>query len=363
MISTNKPFISVILPCYNEEAILEINLKQIIKYLEIRDNNFKWEIVIINDGSKDQTGKIADGLAEKNNHIRVIHHPTNLNLGNALKTGFKNSKGEIIVVMDIDLSYSVDHIEKMVNKLIETNSDIVIASPYMPGGKVTDVPFTRKIMSRWVNAFMRLAAQDKYHTYTGMVRAYRKVFINTVNLKTKDYEINPEILYKAMILRARIVEIPAHLDWTEQNKFKGKRVSSMRMLRGFFSGIMSSFIFRPYIFFIAIGIVLMLLSMYELVWLLVDTLSYISNSIGVVPTFSESLALQFRKNPQSFIVGGITFLAAIQFLSLSFLSLQSKRYFEELFHLGTSLKKLSIEEIKNNPFSMPDIRKIKESTE
>jgi hypothetical protein len=241
--------------------------------------------------------------------------------------------------MDIDLSYSVDHIEKLVDTLIEKSSDIVIASPYMPGGKVTAVPYTRKIMSRWVNEFMRIAAQDKYHTYTGMVRAYKKDFIQTVNLKTKDYEVNPEILYKAMILRARIVEIPAHLDWTEQNKFAGKRKSSIRVLRGFFSGIMSSFIFRPYIFFLAIGGVLMLLSLYELVWLLVDTLSYIADSSGVIPTFSESLALQFRKNPQSFIVGGITFLAAIQFLSLGFLSLQSKRYFEELFHLGTSFKK------------------------
>ena len=339
MNQTNIPFISVLLPCYNEEAILENNLKSIIEYLDFRKNKYKWEIVIINDGSKDKTGIIADGFEEKFENIRVIHHPTNLNLGNALKTGFKNSKGDIIVVMDIDLSYSIDHIEKMVDKMVETRSDIVIASPYMKGGQVSAVPFSRKIMSRWVNEFMRIAAQDKYHTYTGMVRAYKKDFIQSVNLKTKDYEINPEILYKAMILRARIVEIPAHLDWTEQNKFAGKRKSSMKVLRGFFSGIMSSFIFRPYIFFLAIGVVLMLLSMYELIWLLVDTLSYISDSVGVIPTFSESLALQFRKNPQSFIVGGVTFLAAIQFLSLGFLSLQSKRYFEELFHLGTAVKK------------------------
>lgn len=334
-----KAFVSVILPCYNEEAILQNNLNSIIHYLENKSYKYKWEIVLINDGSKDKTGEIASDFEKVNSNIRVIHHPTNLNLGNALKTGFKNSKGNIIVVMDIDLSYSVDHIERMVDKLIETSSDIVIASPYMPGGKVTDVPFTRKIMSRWVNAFMRVAAQDKYYTYTGMVRAYRKNFIQTVNLKTKDYEINPEILYKAMILRARIAEIPANLDWTEQNKFAGKRKSSMKVLRGFFSGIMSSFIFRPYIFFLAIGGILMLLSLYELVWLLVDTLSYISDSTGAIPTFSESLALQFRKNPQSFIVGGITFIAAIQFLSLGFLSLQSKRYFEELFHLGTSFKR------------------------
>ena len=194
-------------------------------------------------------------------------------------------------------------------------------------------------MSKWVNKFMRIAAQDKYYTYTSMVRAYRGSFIRTLNLKTKDYEISPEILYKAMILRARIVEIPAHLDWTEQNKYKNQRTSSIKILRSFFSGIMSSFIFRPYIFFLAIGTFLMLLSMYELIWLLFDTLKDLSNSAGVNISFSSSLALQFRKYPQSFIIGGITFIAAIQFLSLGFLSLQSKRYFEELFHLGTSIKK------------------------
>lgn len=337
--SPEKVFVSIVIPCYNEEAILDLNLNTILTYLNDKSFKYKWEIILINDGSKDQTGKIADNFEKQYPNIRVIHHPTNLNLGNALKTGFKNAKGDIIVVMDIDLSYSNDHIEKLVEKLVESSADIVIASPYMPGGKVTDVPFTRKIMSRWVNEFMRIASQDKYHTYTGMVRAYRKDFIQTLNLKTKDYEINPEILYKAMILRARIVEIPAHLDWTEQNKYKGKRKSSIKVLRGFFSGIMSAFIFRPYIFFLGIGVLLMMLSMYELIWLLVDTLTYISESTAEIPSFSASLALQFRKNPQSFIVGGITFIAAIQFLSLGFLSLQSKRYFEELFHLGTSFKK------------------------
>jgi hypothetical protein len=188
-----------------------------------------------------------------------------------------------------------------------------------------------------------MAAQDKYHTYTAMVRAYRSSFIRSMNLKTRDYEVSPEIMYKAMILRARIVEIPAHLDWTEQNKFAGKRTSSIRVLRGLYSGIMSAFIFRPYIFFLGIGAILMILSLYELIWLLTDTISDMKlahlQTPPVEDAFSFSLLLQFRKNPQSFIVGGITFIAAVQFLSLGFLSLQNKRYFEELFHLGTSLKK------------------------
>ncbi len=338
-----KPFLSVVAPCYNEEAILEININSLVEYLESKSNKYNWEILIINDGSKDKTGAIANELARKNAAVKVIHHPSNLNLGNAIKTGFANAAGNIIVVMDIDLSYSAEHIEVMVDKMLETGADIVMTSPYMKGGKVTAVPFFRKIMSSWVNRFIRFAAQDKYHTFTGMVRAYKKEFIQTLNLKTIDYEINPEIIYKGMILRARIEEIPAHLDWTEQNKFAGKRTSSLRVLRSFFSGLMSGFIFRPYIFFMGIGAILMLLSLYELVWLLYDTLADLASSNALLQgeehSFSHSLAAQFRKNPQSFLVGGTTFVIAIQFLSLGFLSLQNKRYFEELFHLGTSLKK------------------------
>lgn len=346
MEKNNPTFISVLLPCYNEEAILEKNLNTVIDYLKTKSNKYRWEIVIVNDGSKDRTGEIADNFEKQNNNIRVIHHTNNLNLGNALQTGFRNSKGDIIVVLDIDLSYSVDHIEKMVDKLIETSSDIVIASPYMKGGMVSEVPFKRKMMSLWVNKFMSFASQDKYYTFTGMVRAYRREFIRYVNLKTKDYEINPEIMYKAMILRAKITEIPAHLNWTEQNKFAGKRTSSIKMIRGTFSGLMASFIFRPYMFFLVIGSILMLLSLYQLVWLLFDTLSGLATIHQLSPnidvSFSYSLKQQFYKNPQSFVVGGITFLASIQFLGLGFLSLQNKRYFEELFHINSSILKQNI---------------------
>ncbi|MEP7143489.1 MAG: glycosyltransferase family 2 protein [Ferruginibacter sp.] len=335
----DNPFISIILPCYNEEAILPGNLNTIIHYLESKAHKYQWEIVIINDGSKDRTGDIADEFANQRKEIKVIHHPVNLNLGHALQTGFRHSEGSILVVLDVDLSYSVEYIEVMVDKLVENAADIVIASPYMKGGKVTGVPILRKVMSRWVNRFMSLAAQDKYFTFTGMVRAYRKSYIRTLNLKTKDYEVNPEIIYKSMILRARIIEIPAHLDWTEQNKFSGQRTSSLRIIRSTFSGLMSGFIFRPYIFFLGIGTILLCLSLYQLVWLLFDTLSGMGHSTNIDNTFSYSLSMQFKKHPQSFLVGGITFLAAIQFLGLGFVSLQNKRYFEELFHLGTSLKK------------------------
>ena len=106
----SKPLVSLILPAYNESAILKNNLDIFCKYMSTLENAYDWELLIINDGSSDDTGKIAEEIASNCSNVRVIHHIVNLNLGNALKTGFANSKGDYIVTMDIDLSYSVDHI-------------------------------------------------------------------------------------------------------------------------------------------------------------------------------------------------------------------------------------------------------------
>ncbi|MBT3424808.1 MAG: glycosyltransferase family 2 protein [Bacteroidetes bacterium] len=338
----NKPFITLVIPAYNEEAIINDNINQVVEYLQKLDK-YKWEIVLINDGSKDKTGEIADKLEHEFEFLRVIHHPVNLNLGRAIQTGFKNAKGEIIVVLDIDLSYSVDHIEKLVVRQIEAQADIVLASCYMKGGKVSNVPFKRAVMSKFANKFMRFAAQDKYYTYTSMVRAYKSTFIKTLNLKTRDYEINPEILYKGMILRARIEEIPAHLNWIKQEEIGKKRSSSIKLLWGVVSSLMSGFIFRPHIYFVATGVFTMIISLYIIVWILINTFQVYPEIVienhYFDDIFTSAVATVFKERPYSFLVGGFTFVVSMQLLSLGFIALQNKRYFEEMFHLSTSIFK------------------------
>ncbi len=102
----SQNFVSLVLPAYNEEAIIEKNVHTVVNYMR-KLNKYKWEIVIVNDGSKDNTQQIADECEEEIPELRVIHHPINLNLGRALQTGFRNAKGNIIVVLDIDLSYYI----------------------------------------------------------------------------------------------------------------------------------------------------------------------------------------------------------------------------------------------------------------
>lgn len=336
-----QKMISVVLPAFNEEAIIEANLSRLYAYLESLESIDSFEMVIVNDGSKDDTGRLAEDFANLYPGVRVFHHQVNRNLGGALRTGFYNSKGEIVVVLDLDLSYSEDHIPLLLDCMEVEKADIVVASPYMKGGKSTAVPYKRLMLSKVVNRMMRFMAPSSIHTYTGMVRAYRKSFLEQLHLRAADYSINPEIIHKALILRARIREIPAHLDWTEQNKLGKSRTSSIRIFRGILSGLMGGFIFRPYLFFFTIGGVLFLLSSYVITWVFINSFSAMSEIgpeiVGLEGRFSAAVALVFQERPYSFVVGGISLIIALQFLGISFLSLQNKRYFDELFHLNTKL--------------------------
>jgi hypothetical protein len=197
---------------------------------------------------------------------------------------------------------------------------------------------------------MSITAQKKLSTYTGMVRAFKTEFLRSLNLKAMDYEINPEMIYKAFVLRASIVEIPAHLDWSFQNKIGAARMSGVRILRGIFSGFMSGFIFRPYFFFFLIGIIMSLIFLYIFIWIIINIFT-IYPEISVVSNYfddklSEAISIAFKTRPHAFFVGAGVLLIAIQFLSLGFLSLQNKRYFDESFNLNTKLLR-EIQKMKN----------------
>src|SRR5680860_320712 len=187
-----RQLISILIPVYNEALILHDNMTHLFDYLQKLEAGYDWEFVIVNDGSDDETGQIAEDLKTQHRNIKVIHHKSNKNLGSALRTGFEHCMGHYIIVFDIDLSYAPEHIERMLEKAHESEADIVVASPYMTGGKSTEVPFIRLLLSKSINRLIRMVSQVNIHTYTGMVRLYKRSVIRSLSLKSMNYSINPE---------------------------------------------------------------------------------------------------------------------------------------------------------------------------
>lgn len=337
--SNSKPFVSIVLPAYNEEALIEKNLNILYEYMTTLSDKYIWEMVIVNDGSHDRTGELAEKFSANKENIHVFHHSVNRELGETLRTGFQNCRGDYVVTMDMDLSYSPDHIERLLKEIIDAKADVVVASAYMKGGKITKVPWKRLLMSRIANYFLSIAYKGKLHTLTCMVRAYRRSLLDSLNLKAMDMEVNAEILYKAQLLRARIIEIPAHLDWSEQNKVGKLRISGLRTLRSILGSLMAGFMFRPFMFYIVPGIVLLLLAFYIIGWIIINTLTVLPHVVynpGYFDNqFSKAVSIVFNERPHAFMVGGIVLIVGMQLIMLGIISLQNKRYFEELYHFQT----------------------------
>jgi glycosyltransferase involved in cell wall biosynthesis len=341
-----KPLVSLVLPAYNEAAIVEKNLVLLCQYMQSLEDEYRWEIIVINDGSTDETGPLAEAFAETHENIHDLHHKVNFGLGQAFKFAFNHCQGDYIVTLDFDLSYGPEHIQKLLDEIRQTKAKIVVTSPYMKGGKISHVPWLRRTLSIWANRFLSTTAKGDLSTLTSMVRVYDAKFLRTLDLKSMGMEINPEIIYKAMLLQARIKEIPAHLDWYLQKAEGIKRRSSMKVLRHTMSVLLSGFLFRPVMFFILPGMALLSFSFFANAWVFIHFIEHyrmLTQYSGFGLRASAAVAAAFSLSPHTFIIGGMTLMLAIQLISLGILALQSKSYFEEIFHLGSTIYKFTRE--------------------
>src|SRR3989344_4213413 len=124
MLATRIPELSVFFPAYNEEANIKSTVQKAKKVLE--ETTTKWEIIVINDGSKDKTGEVAEKLAETDKRIRVINHSPNRGYGAALKSGLYGSKYEWIAFTDSDGQFDFAEITNFIDLQRKTSADLVI---------------------------------------------------------------------------------------------------------------------------------------------------------------------------------------------------------------------------------------------
>lgn len=205
--------LSIIIPLLNEAATLESTVAEVFRVISAQLPVEAWELILVNDGSTDETSLLAHRLASSNHSISVIDHPVNLGLGAALKTGFTQARGKYFGVLDADLSYEPDCLLTMFHLIQTQPLAMVVASPYHPDGKTSGVPLSRWILSRGANLYLSWAIGRQIRTLTGMVRVYRASFLDSLSLHANRNDINLETISHALEHGERIGEVPAHLTW------------------------------------------------------------------------------------------------------------------------------------------------------
>lgn len=331
--NASKKLVTLLVPAYNEALKIMVSLTTMYDYMDGLSDRYGFELLVVDDGSTDETADIVEAFARTRPKVRLVRQPANMRIGQALRDGFAASRGDVVVVFDSDLSYSVEHIGLMLDTMEREGVSVVVASPYMKGGKTSAVPWRRAQMSKQVNRLLSAGSQYHLHTVTSMVRAYDGPFIRSLSLKSMGPEINTEILYKAQIMRARVAEIPAHLDWSDQAERIATRKVSLKFTTTSKLLVFASFLYRPIVFFMIPGLFLLLISLWSggsLAWTVWH--EYKHQGGGWDARITNGFAEAWKLRPQTFIIAGFTFVVAVQLISLGLLAAQAKRYFEELYY-------------------------------
>jgi len=246
---TLLPDISVIVPMYNEQDNAGDTIRRITQILLPSGKSF--EIIPVNDGSTDNTLSVLDAVALANPHVRVVSYWKNGGRGKALRYGFRASRGRYVATIDADLSYDPKYIIEMAKTLDEESDiDVVLASPYMEGGRTEGVPKDRLFISRLGNKVLQMAITEGIHTMTCVVRCYRKEVIESLDLESDGKEIHLEILSKILAMGYRVKEIPATLTSRKKgtSKFAFRATAVSHIIFAVFE--------RPSLLFGLIGLIL-----------------------------------------------------------------------------------------------------------
>lgn len=209
--------VSVIVPAYNEGPALGAHLVTLSEQFS-HYACYDVQYIIVDDGSVDETQSIAQRFARFRRSVMVVTHERNCGLGQALRSGIAHATGEYTVVVDADMSYTPAVAMELLETLEHDNADIVLASAYMRGGSVRNVPFLPRVLSREANQFLSFAVTGRYATLTCMVRAYRTALLKQLDFRANGREVNAEILLMAIRKKAAIIELPARLEWEEERR-------------------------------------------------------------------------------------------------------------------------------------------------
>ena len=210
-------FLSLVVPVYNQENEVKNCIRKI---KEILDNTkFKYELIVVNDGSTDDTLKQLRDIKNSFPNLKIISYQNNKGKGCAVKKGILETSGDVVIFLDGDLDINSDCIIKYINELADC--DLVIASKAHPNSKV-DCPILRRFLSRMFNFFVRTFTGIKLRdTQSGLKVArgdvLRKIF---EIISVKRYAFDVELLTIASLLELKIKEMPIEVSINRGFKIK-----------------------------------------------------------------------------------------------------------------------------------------------
>jgi glycosyltransferase involved in cell wall biosynthesis len=206
-VATEAPKVSVVIPIYNEESILEASVTELVEHL--RQTGWTWEILLAENGSRDRTVPLAQELSERLPGVRTFS-TDEPNYGKALREGILRARGELVLCEEIDLC-DADFHRRAVAILDAGGADLVVGSKRMPGAR-DDRPAFRRLGTRVINGLLHVALGFEGTDTHGLKAFRREALVPVVEACLVDKDLfASELVIRAQRGSARCIEIPVHV--------------------------------------------------------------------------------------------------------------------------------------------------------
>jgi dolichol-phosphate mannosyltransferase len=215
-----KRAVTFVMPALNEERNLAGAVAEVSRSTDSLDD---YEILIVNDGSTDQTGKIADELARDNPHVRVVHNPRNMGFGGAYKVGAAHARMPYVIMVPGDNNHPPDGITPILDKLGE--ADMII--PYLSNPEIRGIK--RMYISDAYTVLLNFLFQLRVPYYNGLV-LHRTDLLRTITIETNGYAYQSEALIKLLRRGATSTTVPVPLARRDHTTRAFKIKNIMRVL-------------------------------------------------------------------------------------------------------------------------------------
>ena len=209
--------ISVVMPVYNEAK----TIKEIVK--NVQAVGLEKEIIIVDDASTDGTREILNELKDKEG-ITVLYHQSNQGKGAALRTAFKQVKGEIVIIQDADLEYDPNEYNKLIKPIIEGKADAVYGSRFL-GGPHRVLFFWHYVGNRIFTLLSNMLTNLNLTDMETCYKVFKASLLNKFTIESNRFGVEPEITAKLAKLKCRIYEVDISYsgrDYTEGKKINWK---------------------------------------------------------------------------------------------------------------------------------------------
>jgi glycosyltransferase involved in cell wall biosynthesis len=271
---------------------------------------------------------VLQRICTEHPEIRYLTYPRTGGQGKALQSGFAAARGEWVATFDADLDYGPSHIQEYLEYAVRLQADIVVGSPYRPGGAIVNCPWPRLAMSRLMNWYFRKLFPIGVTTFTAILRLYRRETLEKLLLASYDKDLLPEILIKADLLKMSIVELPAVSVWdAKKTRQRGKGASIFSTARKAARHLVIGLTERP--FGLLFYPILVVLALFILMSVGVATLfvsNFAASDAGFLIDIRTALKTSYFESPHTFIffVGAAQSLLIIFFAAIIVLQIKTK---------------------------------------